>query len=321
MVVAFVEVDAVSVDDGRAGACLSAGVLEEWVFEEPLLEEPPAELVADAVLRSGVLAGAGCAADAEAVVPVSALSEDLAFLDLLFFVVLESTPAAVFGMADLASALSEVSPLLLFFERLFLVVLVSALAARSLVAVLPAPALSAASADFLERLFFFAVVGSAVPAAELSAASAVSFFDRLFLAGAAESSEAAVSALFFLDFDFGVFAESALASVLLCEASAAAFFLLFFFAVLLLSLWSVEPDCCAPRAVTLPQISNIAANSAKTTALFDLIVPPPSASVCLAAGQSPTQHVRACWGCSRHAVQEFLSGMRASSWRNRVKSR
>ncbi len=66
---------------------------------------------------------------------------------------------------------------------------------------------------------------------------------RLFLAGAAEPSGAAASALaaaFFFDFDFGVFVESALASVLLCEASVAAFFLLFFLvAVLLLSLWSV----------------------------------------------------------------------------------
>ena len=224
-----------------------------------------------------------------AAVPVSALSEDLAFLDLLFFVVLESTPAVVSAVAELlAAALSEASPLLLFFERLFLVVLVSALAVLSFVTVLPAPALSAASADFLERLFFFVVVVSAVLAAELSAASAVFFFDRLFLAGAAESSGAAASALavaFF--FDFGVFVESALASVPLCEASAAAFFLLFFLvAVLLLSLWSVEPACCAPRVATLPQISNIAASSAKTTPLLGLIVLPPSASVCLQAGHT-----------------------------------
>jgi len=100
--------------------------------------------------------------------------------------------------------------------------------------------------------------------AELSAASAVFFFDRLFLAGAV------------FDFDFGVFVESALASALLCEASVAAFFLLFFLvAALLLSLWSVEPACCAPRVATLPQISNIAATSAKTTPLLDLIVLPP----------------------------------------------
>jgi len=285
VVVAFAEGDAVLVDDGRAGAGLSAGVLE-WVFEEPLLEEPLVELVPDAVLLPELLAGAGLAAGAEAAVAVSELSEDLAFLDLLFFVVFESTATVVSAVADLLpAALSEASPLLLFFERLFLLVLVSALAALSLVAVLPAPALSAASADFLERLFFFAVVVSAVLAAELSAASAVFFFDRLFLAGAAESSGAAVSALavaFFFDFDFGVFVESALASVLLCEASVAAFFLLFFLvAVLLLSLWSVEPACCAPRVATLPQISNIAATSAKTTPLLDLIVLPPSASVCL----------------------------------------
>ena len=78
---------------------------------------------------------------------------------------------------------------------------------------------------------------SPVLAAELSATSAVFFFDRLFLAGAAESSGAAVSALavaFFFDFDFGVFAESALASALLCGASAAAFFLLFFLVAVLL---------------------------------------------------------------------------------------
>jgi len=250
----------------------------EWVFGDLLLEELPVELVADAVLRSGVLAGAGFAAGAEAAVPVSAPSEDLAFLDLLFFVVRASTPAVVSAVADLlAAALSEASPLLLFFERLFLAVLVTALAALSLVAVLPAPALSAASADFLERLFFFAVVVSPVLAAELSATSAVFFFDRLFLAGAAESSGAAVSALAvaFFDFDFGVFVESELASVLLCEASVAAFFLLFFLvAVLLLSLWSVEPACCAPHVATLPQISNIAATSGKTTPLLDLIGAP-----------------------------------------------
>jgi len=184
----------------------------------------------------------------------------------------------VSAVADLlAAALSEASPLLPFFERLFLVVLVSALAAPSLVAVLPAPALSAASADFLERLVFFVVVVSAVLAAELSAASAVFFFDRLFLAGAAESSGAAVSVLavaFFFDFDCGAFVESALASGLLCEASVAAFFLLFFL-VAVLSLWSVEPACCAPRVATLPQISNIAATSAKTTPLLGLIVLPP----------------------------------------------
>jgi len=270
---------------------LSAGVLEEWAFEEPLLEEPPVELVADAVLRSGVLAGTGFAAGAAAGVPMSALSEDLAFLDLLLFVVLRSPPAVVSVVADsLAAALSEASPLLLFFERLFLVVLVSAFAALSLVAVLSARALSAASADFLERLFFFAVVVSDVLAAELSGASAVFFFDRLFLAGAAESSGAAVSALavaFFFDFDFGVFVASALASVLPGEASAAAFFLLFFLvAVLLLSLWSVEPACCAPRVATLPQTSNIATTSAKATPLLDLIVLPPSASVCLWAGHT-----------------------------------
>ena len=146
----------------------------EWVFEEPLLEETRVELVADAALRSGALAGAGLAAGATAAVPVSALLEGLAFLDLLFFVVLESTPAVVSAVGDLlAAALSERSPLLLFFERLFVVVFLSPLAALSLV---PAPALSAASADFLERLFFFAVVVSAVLAAELSAASAVFFF-------------------------------------------------------------------------------------------------------------------------------------------------
>ncbi len=137
------------VDDGRTG--LSAGVLE-WVFEEPLVE-----WVADAVLLPELLAGAGLAAGAEAAVAVSELSEDLAFLDLLFFVVLESTPTVVSAVADLLASL-----LLLFFERLFLIVLVSAFAALSLVAVLPAPALSAASTDFLERLFFFAVVVSAV---------------------------------------------------------------------------------------------------------------------------------------------------------------
>ena len=51
MVVAFVEVAAVLVDDGWAGAGLSAGALE-WVFEESRLEEPPVELAADAVLCS-----------------------------------------------------------------------------------------------------------------------------------------------------------------------------------------------------------------------------------------------------------------------------
>jgi hypothetical protein len=288
---ALVEADPVLVDDGRAGAALSAGVREERVFEEPLLKEPPVELVAGAVLPSELLAGAGFATGAEAAVAVSALSEDLALLDLLFLVVLESTPAVVSAVADLpAAARSETSPLLLFFARLFFEVLESAPEVLSLAAVLLGAVPSAESVDFFERLFFFVVGVSAVLAAELSAASAVFFFDRLFFAGDAESSEAVASALavaFFFDFDFGVFVESAFASVLLCEASVAAFFLLFFLvAVLLLSLWSVEPDCCAPRVATLPQISNIAATSAKTSPLLDLIVLPPSASVCLWAGHT-----------------------------------
>jgi len=160
-----------------------------------------------------------------------------------------------------------------FFARLFLVVLVSALAVRSA---------ASALAPFFARLFLGAVVASA--GAVFSLLAAVFFF-------ACE-----------------VFVEFVLASALLCAASAAAFFLLFFFVVVLVSVWSVEleePACCAPRVLTLPQISSNAASHAKTTPLLDLILLPPSATGCRAKPNTPHLFV---WGWFR-PLRSWLCGI------------
>jgi hypothetical protein len=97
--------------------------------------------------------------------------------------------------------------------------------------------LPAASADFLEGLFF--VVDLEVSAAaELSAESALAlFFERLFFGVVEESAAAELSALsaaFFLDLDLLVLLESAVVSELSAESSA--FFLDFFLVVVELSL-------------------------------------------------------------------------------------
>jgi hypothetical protein len=146
--------------------------------------------------------------------------DGVAFLDLLFLVVVASAPAGPVPLAAvlLAAELSVASAVLLFFERDFFVVAVSAL-----VALFPDDS---------------AVV--ALLAAELSAASAVLLvLEPLFLVFAVELSDVAVSVLaeaFFLDLEGVVLAESAVASAVLCEPSEAApFFLVFFFVVAPLS--------------------------------------------------------------------------------------
>src|SRR5215831_16859647 len=129
---------------------------------------------------------------------------------------------------------------------------------------------SAASADFLDRLFFLGVASASVEVAVASAGSALVFFERLFFvalsaaelsavelpAASAESAlapflerlffvvgESAVaelsgpSELFFFDADFVLLLESALESLVAWEESSGlAFFLDFFFALLELSL-------------------------------------------------------------------------------------
>ena len=152
---------------------------------------------------------------------LSALSAD--FLDRLFFLGVAASVEAVVVSAESA---------LLFFERLFF----APVSAAELSVVLVE--LSAASADFLERLFFVVDLLLSV-AVELSAESAPALFlERLFFAveesAAAELS--ALSELFFLDLDFVLLVESA-ESVALCdESSALAFFLDFFLVVVELSL-------------------------------------------------------------------------------------
>ena len=214
---------------------------------------------AGAGAAAGLLAAAGLpAAGAEVVagaeaaaVAVSSLSEDLLFFEPLFLVVeAVSLLAAAAGDADLlAVVLPAVSAALLFLVLLFLVLLASALAVES-----AGFELSAATALllFLEVLFFAVVAES--PAAALSLLAAADFFDL----------------------DLEVLLESALASVPLCDvSSAAAFFLLFFFVLVLLSVWSEEPDCSVARAARLPHTSSMAASSAKTIALLDFISHPP----------------------------------------------
>jgi hypothetical protein len=210
--------------------------------------------------------GAALAAVAVAGVPAVELSAEVAFFDLLFLVVAASARVgAVLLAADLPAAeLSVASAALLFFDRDFFGVAVSA------------PVV----------LFPDDSVVAVLLAVELSAASAVLLaLEVLFLGLVVELSDAVVSVLaevFFLDLEVVVFAESAVASAVLCEPSeAAAFFLVFFFVVALVSVWSLEPedpDCCAARTVTLPKISSAAATNANTISLLVLILLSPSAS-------------------------------------------
>jgi hypothetical protein len=175
--------------------------------------------------------------------------DEVAFLDLLFLVVVASAPAGAVPLAAvlLAAELSVASTALLFFERDFFVVAVSAPVALfpddSAVALLLAVELSAASAVLLA-------------------------LGALFLVFAAELSDAVASvpaAAFFLDLEVVVLAESAVRSAVLCEPSeAAAFFVVFFFVVALVSVEPEDPDCCAARTVTLPKISSAAATNANT---------------------------------------------------------
>ena len=194
-----------------------------------------------------------------------------------------------------------------FFARLFLVVLVSALAVPSAGAAVLLDAALSVLVPFFARLFFVVLVSAL---AVRSAASALApFFARLFL-GAVVASAGAVFSLLAAVFFFAceVFVEFVLASALLCAASAAAFFLLFFFVVVLVSVWSVEleePACCAPRVLTLPQISSNAASHAKTTPLLDLILLPPSATGCRAKPNTPHLFV---WGWFR-PLRSWLCGI------------
>ena len=235
--------------------------------------------------------------------------DEVAFLDLLFLVVVASAPAGAVPLAPvlLTAEPSVASAVLLFFERDFFVAGVSAL-----VALFPDDS---------------AVV--ALLAAELSAASAALLvLEPLFLVFAVELSDAEASvpaAAFFLDLEVVVFAESAVASAVLCGASeAAAFFLVFFFVVALVSVWSVEPedpDCCAACAVALAKISSAAPTSANTIPLLVLIFLSPSARVRIAAKHTTSYCVVAGSGGFRHAVRAFLAGMRASSRSSSGKSR
>jgi hypothetical protein len=222
--------------------------------------------------------------------------DEVAFLELLFLVVVVRTCRGFAVHDSLARAeLSVASTVLLSFERDFFVVAVSA-----------------------PVVLFPGDSGAAVLlVVEPSAASAVLLaLEALFLAFAVELSNAAPSVLaaaFSLDLEVVVFAESAVASAVLCKAcEAAAFFLVFFFVVALVSVWSVEledPDCCAARAVTLPKISSAAATKANTIPLLVFILLSPSARV----GLQPSTLLHIAWwfGCFRHAVRAFLAGMRS----------
>jgi hypothetical protein len=123
-----------------------------------------------------------------------------------------------------------------------------------------------------------------------------------------------------LDFEVLAFVESDVELALLCAVSeAAAFFLVFFLVEVLVSVWSLapdDPDCRAARAVTLPNISSIAATNANTVPLlaFISLVPAPKAK--------RTNHIDlgdsyAAFDMTRRA---FLGGIRASSRSERRKS-
>ena len=238
--------------------------------------------------EAGLLAGAGVAAGLPAGAADSLLAAG-AGVDLLAGA--ELAAGAVAGTAAVESAAVAL------FDLLFL--LVGAAPVVSVVLVLFAAELSAASAEvlFFDRDFFVVVavsdplvfaVASAVDALLVVELSGAFFFERLFLVVAAELSDAAASALaaaFFLDLEVLVLVESAVASEPVCEASeAAAFFFAFFLVVELVSVWSVEPDepdCCAARTVTPPKISSMATARANRTPLLDFIwlSPPPVTAV------------------------------------------
>jgi hypothetical protein len=229
----LVRVDA-DVEAGELAAELAAGVLP-WASSDDFFERDFFAVVVSAALVSAV---SGLPADflerlvfvvvaESAAAEVSAASAD--FLERLFFVVVAPSSPAEAAVGSAASAL-------LFFERLFFV---PVSAEVELSAGFAEVELSAASADFLVRLFL--VVDLPLSAAvELSAESALAlFFERLLLA--VEESEvaelSALSVLFFLVLDLLPWLESVVESVVDCEESSAlAFFLDFFFVVVELSL-------------------------------------------------------------------------------------
>ena len=213
----------------------------------PRLEaEPGAGELAGVVLAVGV-AAAEVSADfwereflalplsAALVLALSAVSAD--FLDRPFFAVVEESAALetsaesadfvvrvfFFGVASVSdeAAVASVESALLFFERLFFVPVSDAESSA-------AGRLPAASGDFLP---FFAVDLLLSAVVELSVESALAlFFERLFLPVEPSVAElSALSALFFFDLDLaGSAAES---PVDCCKSSALAFFLDFFLGV------------------------------------------------------------------------------------------
>lgn len=227
-----VRVDA-DVAAGELAGELAAGVLP-WAASDDFFGRDFFAVVLSAALVSAV---SGLPADfvellffvvvaESAAAELSAASAD--FLERLFFVVVASASAAEAVVASAASAL-------LFFERLFFV---PVSADVELSAGFVEPALSAASADFLELLFFVADLPLSA-AVELSAESALAlFFERLLLAEESEvAGLSALSVLFFLALDLVLLLESVVESVVDCEESSAlAFFLDFFFVVVELSL-------------------------------------------------------------------------------------
>lgn len=207
---------------GGAGVGLVAAGAPELVLSEAAAD---AGELAGVALAAPVL-GLEASADAERgffVVPVSvALLSALsaasgAFLERLFFALLEASPAAAesAGSPDFLDRLffsglesgsveavaASAASALPFFDRLFFVPV-------SVAKVFAVAELPEACGDFLDRLFF--VVDLLPSAVALSAESAVApFLDRLFaveesVAGAGSE----LSALFFFDFDFALLLES-----------------------------------------------------------------------------------------------------------------
>ena len=171
-----------------------------------------------------LLVGGGAEAGADAAVVSSAAVD---FFERDFLVVVVSALALV--LAEAPASVDAASLDLAFFELLFFVVVVSAVVALSAAVVLPAAVVeSAAPADFL--LLFLLVVAVVLVSAEplataLSAESAVLLFFVLFwvvvFESAAVAVESSAAAVFFLDFEVLLVFESVVVGV---ESSAAAVF-------------------------------------------------------------------------------------------------
>ena len=189
---------------GAFSAAVSADFLERDFFVLPVSGAAVASALA--VLSGDFLERDFFVVEAEESAAVELSAASAGFFDRLFFLGVASASAA----AVVASAESA----LLFFDRLFLVPV--SLVELSAVLV----ELSAASADFVDRLFF----GLLLSAVALSASPELALFlERLFLV-VEESAAAELSALFFLDLDW-VLLESAESAAVCEESSALAFFL------------------------------------------------------------------------------------------------